>query len=207
MNVIKLLQTSPYNKGNIKMLGWWLWSGRWQRLRKEYLFKRSSNWNLFDYTRRYIQNGTRQISKLLTLHNKQLLNGIVVHLQNKRAHQSSPINGNISKELRMMGHSTQKNAARWLKYFCTHPHAYTHLFCLTKCFTHLLFLLLLICHRLGFSDSTDNKDPEDEVNDYLMRAIDARSIDRLRSEHCKSVLLSFKKSSIEQKVCQLKLFN
>lgn len=54
--------------------------------------------------------------------------------------------------------------------------------------------------RLGFSDTTDNKDPEDEVNDYLMRAIDARSIDRLRSEHCKSVLLSFKKPSIEQKV-------
>lgn len=54
--------------------------------------------------------------------------------------------------------------------------------------------------RLGFSDNNDAKDPEDEVNDYLMRAIDARSIDRLRSEHCKSVLLTFKKSSIEQKV-------
>lgn len=54
--------------------------------------------------------------------------------------------------------------------------------------------------RLGFSDSNDSKDPEDEVNDYLMRAIDARSIDRLRSEHCKSVSLSFKKSSIEKKV-------
>lgn len=54
--------------------------------------------------------------------------------------------------------------------------------------------------RLGFSDSNDAKDPEDEVNDYLMRAIDARSIDRLRSEHCKSVLLSFKKADIEKKV-------
>lgn len=54
--------------------------------------------------------------------------------------------------------------------------------------------------RLGFSDSNDSKDPEDEVNDYLMRAIDARSIDRLRSEHCKSVSLSFKKPSVEQKV-------
>lgn len=32
-----------------------------------------------------------------------------------------------------------------------------------------------------------------------MRAIDARSIDRLRSEHCQSLLLSFKKHSIEQK--------
>ncbi|XP_031621838.1 adenylate cyclase type 6 [Contarinia nasturtii] len=85
---------------------------------------------------------------------------------NKRAHHSTSINGNISKELRMMGHtmSTQKNSA-----------------------------------RLGFSDSNDSKDPEDEVNDYLMRAIDARSIDRLRSEHCKTISLSFKKSSIERK--------
>lgn len=91
---------------------------------------------------------------------------LVIH-QNKRAHQSTSMNGNISKELRMMGHTqaSQKNAA-----------------------------------RLGFSDSNDTKDPEDEVNDYLMRAIDARSIDRLRSEHCNAVLLTFKKSSIEQKV-------
>lgn len=56
--------------------------------------------------------------------------------------------------------------------------------------------------RLGFSDTIDHtKDPEDEVNEYLMRAIDARSIDRLRSEHCQSVLLSFKKQSIETKYC------
>lgn len=57
--------------------------------------------------------------------------------------------------------------------------------------------------RLGFSDSNDSKDPDDEVNDYLMRAIDARSIDRLRSEHCTSVLLSFKKADIESKVSDL----
>lgn len=49
-------------------------------------------------------------------------------------------------------------------------------------------------------DTNEYKDPEDEVNEYLMRAIDARSIDRLRSEHCQSVLLSFKKASIEKKV-------
>lgn len=54
--------------------------------------------------------------------------------------------------------------------------------------------------RLGFVDTNEYKDPEDEVNEYLMRAIDARSIDRLRSEHCQSVLLSFKKTSIEKKV-------
>lgn len=54
--------------------------------------------------------------------------------------------------------------------------------------------------RLGFADPVDHgKDPEDEVNEYLMRAIDARSIDRLRSEHCEPFLLSFKKHTIERK--------
>lgn len=60
---------------------------------------------------------------------------------------------------------------------------------------------MLCLSRLGFTDATEStKDPEDEVNDYLMRAIDARSIDHLRAEHCKSVLLSFKDASLEHKV-------
>lgn len=62
---------------------------------------------------------------------------------------------------------------------------------------HFIFI-----NRLGFSDANESfKDPEDEVNEYLMRAIDARSIDRLRSEHCKSILLTFKQNIIEKKVC------
>lgn len=67
-------------------------------------------------------------------------------------------------------------------------------------FALFLYSVCYFRYRLGFSDGNENKDPEDEVNDYLMRAIDARSIDRLRSEHCQSVLLSFKKASIEKKV-------
>ncbi|XP_036336687.1 adenylate cyclase type 6-like [Rhagoletis pomonella] len=76
------------------------------------------------------------------------------------------VNGNISKELRMMGHAgTQKNASKF-----------------------------------GFGDSAEGaKDPEDEVNEYLMRAIDARSIDHLRAEHCQSVFLSFKDDELEKK--------
>lgn len=59
----------------------------------------------------------------------------------------------------------------------------------------------IIRNRLGFTDAAEiSKDPEDEVNDYLMRAIDARSIDRLRSEHCNSMLLFFKNGSLERKV-------
>ncbi|XP_055695668.1 adenylate cyclase type 6 isoform X2 [Lutzomyia longipalpis] len=88
--------------------------------------------------------------------------------QHKRPNHSYSMNGNISKELRMMGHGSQKNTSS--KY-----------------------------DRLGFSDVHEIKDPEDEVNDYLMRAIDARSIDRLRSEHCKHILLTFKKNDIERK--------
>uniref|UniRef100_A0A1B0GMY9 adenylate cyclase n=1 Tax=Phlebotomus papatasi TaxID=29031 RepID=A0A1B0GMY9_PHLPP len=88
--------------------------------------------------------------------------------RHKRPNHSFSMNGNISKELRMMGHGSQKNTSS--KY-----------------------------DRLGFSDVHEIKDPEDEVNDYLMRAIDARSIDRLRSEHCKHILLTFKKGDIEKK--------
>lgn len=53
---------------------------------------------------------------------------------------------------------------------------------------------------LGRSDTQDEKDAEDEVNDYLMHAIDARSIDSLRSEHCKPILLTFRKADVETKV-------
>ncbi|XP_069690634.1 adenylate cyclase type 6 isoform X2 [Periplaneta americana] len=53
--------------------------------------------------------------------------------------------------------------------------------------------------KVGFGESLEEKDPEDEVNEYLMRAIDARSIDRLRAEHCKTFLLTFRKPEIEEK--------
>ncbi|KAK9693517.1 Adenylate cyclase, conserved domain [Popillia japonica] len=53
--------------------------------------------------------------------------------------------------------------------------------------------------KLGFGDSVDVKNPEDEVNEYLMRAIDARSIDRLRIEHCRTFLLNFRDPQKEAK--------
>lgn len=53
--------------------------------------------------------------------------------------------------------------------------------------------------KVGLRESLDEKDPEDEVNEYLMRAIDARSIDRLRAEHCKAFLLTFRQPEIEDK--------
>ncbi|XP_073840464.1 adenylate cyclase type 6 [Musca autumnalis] len=89
-----------------------------------------------------------------------------IYRPNKKSRNRLQVNGNISKELRMMGlGSMQKN-----------------------------------CSKFGFGDSNESaKDPEDEVNEYLMRAIDARSIDHLRAEHCKSILLSFKEHNLERK--------
>lgn len=45
------------------------------------------------------------------------------------------------------------------------------------------------------------KSAEEEVNEYLIKAIDARSIDRLRTDHCKKICLTFKKEEIEKKYC------
>lgn len=54
---------------------------------------------------------------------------------------------------------------------------------------------------MGFAEVIEGeKDPEDEVNEYLMRAIDARSIDRLRAEHCVPFILTFRKPKVEEKV-------
>uniref|UniRef100_A0A673JU76 adenylate cyclase n=1 Tax=Sinocyclocheilus rhinocerous TaxID=307959 RepID=A0A673JU76_9TELE len=41
--------------------------------------------------------------------------------------------------------------------------------------------------------------PEDEVDEFLGRAIDARSIDQLRKDHVKKFLLTFQTSSLEKK--------
>uniref|UniRef100_A0A8B9KIG3 adenylate cyclase n=1 Tax=Astyanax mexicanus TaxID=7994 RepID=A0A8B9KIG3_ASTMX len=59
----------------------------------------------------------------------------------------------------------------------------------------------------SFSRTKDSKEamnPEDEVDEFLGRAIDARSIDQLRKDHVKKFLLTFQMSSLEKKV-QLKL--
>ncbi|XP_043290086.1 adenylate cyclase type 6 isoform X1 [Venturia canescens] len=77
-----------------------------------------------------------------------------------------PANGNVSKEMRVMGHGSQHGKQT----------------------------------KLGFGESIEcEKDPEDEVNEYLMRAIDARSIDRLRAEHCTPFILTFRRPDIEEK--------
>lgn len=60
--------------------------------------------------------------------------------------------------------------------------------------------------RIGADANNENKNPEDEVNEYLMKAIDARSIDRLRAEHCKPFTLIFRDKKLERKVLSLFVF-
>ena len=63
----------------------------------------------------------------------------------------------------------------------------------------LMDVFILVFCRLGIGPSREEeeRDTEEEVNDYLARAIDARSIDRLRSQHCNRFLLSFRVKEIE----------
>uniref|UniRef100_G1PB15 Adenylate cyclase type 5 n=1 Tax=Myotis lucifugus TaxID=59463 RepID=G1PB15_MYOLU len=58
--------------------------------------------------------------------------------------------------------------------------------------------------RMGFGTPKDQNaqesaNPEDEVDEFLGRAIDARSIDRLRSEHVRKFLLTFREPDLEKK--------
>nr|CAI5819003.1 unnamed protein product [Callosobruchus analis] len=82
-------------------------------------------------------------------------------------YQQHSMNGNIAKEMRIMGHGSQ------------HGHS----------------------SKLGFNTEPveREKNPEDEVNEYLMKAIDARSIDRLRTEHCRTIFLNFRDPVKEKK--------
>ncbi|MBN3282432.1 ADCY5 cyclase, partial [Polyodon spathula] len=48
-------------------------------------------------------------------------------------------------------------------------------------------------------NTQESMNPEDEVDEFLGRAIDARSIDRLRSEHVKKFLLTFREPDLEKK--------
>ncbi|RMC18729.1 hypothetical protein DUI87_04625 [Hirundo rustica rustica] len=62
----------------------------------------------------------------------------------------------------------------------------------------------IVSFVMGFEDPKDKStqesmNPEDEVDEFLGRAIDARSIDRLRSEHVRKFLLTFREPDLEKK--------
>ena len=58
----------------------------------------------------------------------------------------------------------------------------------------------MLSRHFIFRNTQENLNPEDEVDEFLGRAIDARSIDRLRSEHVKKFLLTFREPDLEKKV-------
>ncbi|XP_038044387.1 adenylate cyclase type 5-like [Patiria miniata] len=59
-------------------------------------------------------------------------------------------------------------------------------------------------NKLGLQDMKRPADPDEEVNEFLGRAIDARSIDRLRSEHVKRLTLTFRKPELEEKYSKVR---
>lgn len=61
--------------------------------------------------------------------------------------------------------------------------------------------------RLGIGDKQETKEPDDEVNEYLGQAINGRSIEHLRSQHVRPILLTFRKPEMEAKVRALIRFN
>uniref|UniRef100_A0A8C1LF63 adenylate cyclase n=1 Tax=Cyprinus carpio TaxID=7962 RepID=A0A8C1LF63_CYPCA len=65
--------------------------------------------------------------------------------------------------------------------------------------TNSLSSLVLLSRHFIFRNTQENLNPEDEVDEFLGRAIDARSIDRLRSEHVKKFLLTFREPDLEKK--------
>uniref|UniRef100_A0A8C0FAQ9 adenylate cyclase n=1 Tax=Bubo bubo TaxID=30461 RepID=A0A8C0FAQ9_BUBBB len=58
--------------------------------------------------------------------------------------------------------------------------------------------LMLPFHDI-LRNTQESMNPEDEVDEFLGRAIDARSIDRLRSEHVRKFLLTFREPDLEKK--------
>ena len=65
----------------------------------------------------------------------------------------------------------------------------------------------MLSRHFIFRNTQENLNPEDEVDEFLGRAIDARSIDRLRSEHVTKFLLTFREPDLEKKVAWDSMFS
>ena len=56
-------------------------------------------------------------------------------------------------------------------------------------------------YRLGMMvEQATDLSPEEEVNEFLERAINARSVEHLKREHVRPIFLKFKKMEFEKKV-------
>lgn len=79
----------------------------------------------------------------------------------------------------------------WLLGLCNGPHVRGQSCSRVAC---------LVCAPFAHRNAQESANPEDEVDEFLGRAIDARSIDRLRSEHVRKFLLTFREPDLEKKV-------
>uniref|UniRef100_A0A8C9YMF2 Adenylate cyclase type 5 n=1 Tax=Sander lucioperca TaxID=283035 RepID=A0A8C9YMF2_SANLU len=95
----------------------------------------------------------------------------------------------IAKMNRQRTNSVTHNSGHW-----TDRPFYNHMGDLNVTWSHLVSFRNFI-----FRNAQENLNPEDEVDEFLGRAIDARSIDRLRSEHVKKFLLTFREHDLEKK--------
>ncbi|OQR73889.1 adenylate cyclase type 6-like [Tropilaelaps mercedesae] len=86
-------------------------------------------------------------------------------------HQSGLLHS-VSKEIRMMGMANQAGRDKF------HNRSWK---------------------KTGGGFETHKKNSHDEVNDYLSRAIEAHSIEQLRTEHCNKVTLEFLDGTLENK--------
>uniref|UniRef100_A0A671XQK8 Adenylate cyclase type 6 n=1 Tax=Sparus aurata TaxID=8175 RepID=A0A671XQK8_SPAAU len=86
-------------------------------------------------------------------------------------------------------------------YTHTHTHAYTNFTLAVNAVTGRIKLMLMTyCSNLPRSRCAQEAlNPEDEVDEFLGRAIDARSIDQLRKDHVKKFLLTFQTADLEKK--------
>lgn len=67
-------------------------------------------------------------------------------------------------------------------------------------FSSIVLLSCVFTSMFTFYFRIDNRDIDSEVNEYLSRAIDARSIERLRAEHATGFFMKFRKKHLEDKV-------
>lgn len=75
--------------------------------------------------------------------------------------------------------------------------------CGRKTVWNFFFLILSFFFELVYFRLEKPRDQQEELNDYLKRAIDARSVDRLR---CKQFMLNFRHPDVEKKVRQKFIF-
>lgn len=69
--------------------------------------------------------------------------------------------------------------------------------CLSHGYTHAPGEAMSPALSRGAQDALN---PEDEVDEFLGRAIDARSCDQLRKDHVRRFLLTFQREDLEKKV-------